>query len=74
MSERTLRFKTYLAAPKGFDRAAVDDGAGLIFGDDIGLGLDEPFPERGSSSNLRRPICGVGGVDIVAMKMVVNYF
>ena len=62
---------THLASPNGLDLAAVDDDAGLILGDDMGLGLDDPFPERGSSSNLRRPICGVGGVDVVA-KYIVN--
>lgn len=65
------RFGAYLASPNGFDLAAVDDDAGLILGDDIGLGLDESFPERGSSSNLRRPICGVGGVDVVAKRILL---
>lgn len=57
----------YLAAPKGLERDDADtEDVGPIFGEDKGLGVPEALPERGKSSNLRR-ICGVGGVEFVAV-------
>ncbi len=52
----------YLAAPKGFDLGAVAAGLGEARGE----GAVEFDEERGRSSSLRRPICGVGGVELLA--------
>lgn len=52
----------YLAAPKGLDLEPVADGLGDARGD----GVAEADVDRGSNSSLRRPICGVGGVELFA--------
>lgn len=52
----------YLAAPKGLDLELVADGLGEARGD----GVAEAEVDRGSNSSLRRPICGVGGVELLA--------
>lgn len=41
-------------------------GVGPIFGEERGLGVAEALPDRGRSSSFRRPICGVGGVELLA--------
>jgi hypothetical protein len=66
---RCIKEESYLALPNGLDRVEVAEpvGVGPILGDDKGLGgLDPPPPPRGRSSNLRLPICGVGGVELLA--------
>jgi hypothetical protein len=65
--------ETNLAAPKGLALGA-DGAPGLeaIFGEERGEGLAELAEERGRSSSLRRPIWGVGGVELVAVIRVFN--
>lgn len=65
--------ETDLAAPKGLALGA-DGAPGLeaIFGEERGEGLAELVEERGRSSSLRRPIWGVGGVELVAVIPVFN--
>lgn len=41
-------------------------GVGPILGEERGLGVAEALPDRGRSSSFRRPICGVGGVELLA--------
>ena len=53
---------TYLAAPKGFDLEPALEGLGEARGE----GVAEVDEERGRSSSLRLPICGVGGVELLA--------
>lgn len=55
---------TGLAAPNGFDRCVVDVVEG--FGEARGEGVWEaPVLFLGRSSSLRRPIWGVGGVELL---------
>jgi len=59
---------SYLAAPKGFALVLELEvgGVGPILGEESGLGVAEAFPDRGRSSSFRRPIWGVGGVELLA--------
>ena len=76
-SER-IKEESYLALPNGLDRVEVAEpvGVGPILGDDNGLGVLDPPPPppppRGRSSNLRLPICGVGGVELLAIPRTVS--
>lgn len=58
---------TGLAEPNGLDRVELAEtvGVGPIFGEDRGLDVPDAVPDLGNSSNLRRPIWGVGGVEFV---------
>ena len=54
----------YLAAPNGLDLGALLKP--FSFGDESGVGWLEALVDRGRSSSLRLPICGVGGTEPVA--------
>jgi hypothetical protein len=60
--------EVYLASPKGLEReaeAACDEG---IFGEERGDGDADAALDLGKSSRRRRPMLGVGGVELLAMK------
>lgn len=62
-----LRQKSYLALPNGLERELGPDEAEVIFGEERGVGVVELAVERGISSNLRLVICGVGGLEVLAV-------
>jgi hypothetical protein len=65
--QRKIATSSHLASPKGFERGVLVPAlAGPIRGDDSGDGTADG-PLRGRSSSLRRPIWGVGGVEVVAI-------
>ena len=62
-----MRQKSYLALPNGLERELGPDEAEVIFGEERGVGVVELAVERGISSNLRLVICGVGGLEVLAV-------
>lgn len=60
--------KSYLALPNGLERGLGPDEAEVILGEERGLGVVELAVERGISSSLRLVICGVGGLEVLAIE------
>lgn len=63
-----LRQNSYLALPNGFERGLGPEEAEVILGEERGLGVVELAVERGINSNLRLVICGVGGLELLAVE------
>lgn len=64
----SLRRNSYLALPNGFERGLGPEEAEVILGEERGLGVVELAVERGINSNLRLVICGVGGLELLAVE------